>query len=207
MAPHWFYALRPARKAVAIIRALACGAVMIGSLAGAGDARAATIATYNFTQDGFKFILPGVQGDGVLTGSFSGTPDSSGNFSLGNLTAFSFTFSVVGGPTTSSHDLSHVTLFSYEPGNPTSFDLVDTEALGKICSGAAAAFGVCGGTGFLGTTGSPPFSFPNYATSNAAVVTLVSITPIGPTLPLLATSLAALGLAGWRRRGSPRPAV
>jgi hypothetical protein len=206
MASTWSNIFLRASSGAAMIRAVACGAVLIGTLAGAADARATTVMTYNFTQDGFKYVIPGGLGDGVLTGSFSGTPDSSGNFGLSNLTAFSLAFTIAGlGTTFTNNDLSHVTQFSYEPSHPDSFDLVDVEALGKICSGAFAAFGTCGGTGFLGTTGSPPFTTPNYSTVNAAAVTLTSVTsvtPIAPALPLFATSLAALGLAGWRRRRS-----
>jgi hypothetical protein len=183
--------------------AAVCLAMMIGSLAFAAGAKASTIYTYNFTQSGYQNpSLPGVTG--VLTGTFSGTADSLGFMDKSGLTAFSASFDAAFAGSFFANPidgLSAVDVFSYDPANGAStLNIAAHAGPTQACVGAAAAFGLCIGSGNIGAVifvlNGP---IAGVFTSEAAKITLVSpvaATPIPAALPLFVASLGALGLFG-----------
>jgi hypothetical protein len=200
-----------------LVRSAVAGLMMMGSLVLAAGAEAATISTYSFTQDGYHGGPTSNGLTAVLTGSFSGTVESSGVINQADLTDFSFTLtiyntdhSVFAVPLTG--DLSDLALFSYDTtGGPSSLDISSQNPVG-LCVGAAAAFGQCRGSGYSGSFTYldsanpiiPGSGEPFLWTSAAPQITLTSVatTPIPPALPLFVSAIAALGLFGWRKSRS-----
>jgi hypothetical protein len=160
----------------------------------AGLAQASTVDSFTFTQSGFS-------GGGTLTGSFTGTVEASGLIEQVDLSSFNAAYTVPltgGGALTAYFYQPDVTLFSIAPGTSfvdgpnSSFDLAAVNALtGNVCSGAAAAFDVCGAAGgavgFTNITGGA-------STTQFANLTLVSSTTTGPGAA--APEPASLGLCG-----------
>jgi hypothetical protein len=205
-----------------LIRSAVICVMAMGSLTLTTGAKAATISTYSFTQTGYH---GGSMSNGltaVLSGSFSGTVENSGIIGQSDLTNFSFTLtiyntdhSVFAVPLTGN--LSDLALFSYDTtGSPSALDISSQNPVG-VCVGAAAAFGLCGGSGYAGSFTYldsahpivPGSGEPFLWTSEAPQIALtVATTPIPPALPLFASALAALGLFGWtKRRSLPVPAA
>lgn len=183
-------------------------AIVVGTSAAAF---ASTIDTYNFSQGGYT--MPGATG--ALTGSFTGTVESSGLIESRDLSSFAVLFTDTNGSTTSTAvgSLFDIVFFSFNTmGGASTLDLQTSLFPSKVplCIGAEAAFGVCGaGPVGVATNG----AFTGFFTQDQPTLTLVSSVTTGPsgggTSPvpepgsavLLVTGLAALGLGRqWRLR-------
>jgi hypothetical protein len=184
--------------------AAACFMAITGALAATAGAEASTLYTFNFTQDGYVSATD-PDYTGVLTGSFSGTTDNVGTMGLGQLTDFSSTFTMFHQgslfTTDSINGVAALAFFTYKPGNTPSTLGIATlfSVLKSFCVGAPAAFGACGPTGNVGAVTFPLGSQPIFRSSNGPQIALISATPIPAALPLLAASIGALSLFGWRR--------
>jgi hypothetical protein len=190
--------------------AVACALVTMAPFAAIDQANAATIDTFSFTQSGYLPVEPFLGPFGPLSGTFTGTVESSsqpypGYIMLSDLSSFSasfllpqaaslnfpslFVFDVAALPNTSSLDFE-----SSFPGETTS-----------MCVGLAAAFGNCGvlptdlsPVGVNGAVGVPDFLV--LYTSEFPTITLVSsvtTTPLPPTWTMLIAGFAALGFFAY----------
>ena len=197
-------------------RSAAACAMMIIALTLATAAQATTINTYSFTQDGyFSDTLPSGL-TGVLTGSFSGTVPSNGIIGRADLTGFSYAFTIYNVDHTVFDSLlggaADLAAFSYNPTGGASTLLISAQSDVGVCVGAAAAFGLCGGSGgyngafaFLnnGQPIVPGSGQPAFLVTSAApqiALTAVATTPIPATLPLFGSALGSLGWFRWRKR-------
>jgi len=181
---------------------IAFGAALLALSTPAMTASASTV-TYDFQQVGF------VDFPGFLKGSFTGTVDTSGYISQGSLTAFHADFFVSPGSifeTTLSFGLPDLTLFSFSPFSASTFDFAASSATAKLCSGAAAAFGLCGpGGNIFGEISSP---LVTASSGRAKIFNLDDTTIQGATLSqvpipaaiwLFGSALAGIGLFGHRK--------
>jgi hypothetical protein len=151
-----------------------------------------------------------------VTGIFTGAVEPGGSIQLGDLTAFSATYTLSTGllSLVNTYSLADLQLFSFIPGanGPNSsldiFASVTASPPGSLCVGAAAAFGECGTGGNI--TGQVhvryaqnPFLFDQ--TTQIANVTFVPA-------PVVTSEPALLGLTGLAlpplisRRGRSRRA-
>jgi len=214
-------------------RALAAAALLFG-LVSAGMAQAVPVYTYSFTHTGYHPASPNlIQDPGTVTGSFSGTLDSTGHITRATLTAYHFE---IGGFGSSALDLvqwSHDTLpyyFSYIPGDTGSFAVVDHgKTLGSqsldVCIGLPTGI-TCNAGGARGAavmasggTGSPvDHSWIVFAITDAPPVLVGSVvdigdpvylatTPVPAPLLMFATGLGALLLLTILRRRRPARAA
>lgn len=207
-------------------RAAGVAALLFG-LAVAGMAQAVPVYTYTFSQSDYRPADPSISTPGTVTGSFSGTLDSTGHISRNTLTAYHFE---IGGFDSSALSLfawSHDTLpfyFSYIPGDASSFAVVDhgrdfgayaIDVCIGLPTGITCNAGSARGAGVmaLGGTGSPVDNFwlvavttdstPLLTGSVADVgdpVYLVATTPIPGSVLLFGSALAGLGGMIWRQR-------
>jgi hypothetical protein len=206
--------------------ALGAAAVLAG-LAFAGAAQAVPVYTYTFTQGGYDPLNPSFPGVGSVTGSFSGTVDSGGHITRDTLTAYHFEtsgFNLALFPTAATYNTPPA-LFSYIPGNTSSFALIEplftaggywwTACIGLpasfACNGGATALGAV--TFSLGQVTEYPFTNSLLAfTASAPVlmgsvedvgtpVYLTAVTPIPASLALFLTGFGSLSLiAAFRPR-------
>ena len=203
------------------MRSIAACVTIIAGLFLATAAHAVTINTYSFTQDGYFSDTLASGQTGVLTGSFSGTVPSTGIIGRSDLTGFSYTFTIYNFDhtvfdTIINAGLADLASFSYTPASNGSTLLISDQGDVGICVGAAAAFGLCGGSGgykgafaFLNNgqpivpgSGVPAFlvsAATPQITLTSVVTTPVATTPIPATLPLFASALGGLGLFRWRK--------
>ena len=205
---------------------IAIGATL-GTLVGARDATATSLYTYSFTQSGY-FLTghPDQDVKGWLTGTFSfAAVPSTGIVGKADLVDFSYDFqdSINGHPPVDliqgdASDFVGIGFSFYPKGASSLFLQVHDNDTGRdLCVGGAASFALCGlppnyvgEFAFTPTPGDQEYAF--LVTSLGPQVTLISAptppvvtppvatTPIPPTLPLFASSLGAIGFAGWRRR-------
>jgi hypothetical protein len=188
-------------------RALGAMVVLVG-LAQAPNAMASTIYTYSFIQTAFKYGPDPISG--TVSGSFSGTLDSSGRIELATLTHFEIHGTDFVSP--SFPELMFIgthsapDFFTYLPGDTGtfSFHLALNSSLplpAEYCMGSAI-FLICGGSGSargVGTLGGNPVLISEAPPK----LTLVATTPIPASLLLLGTALSGIaGLALARRQRS-----
>jgi hypothetical protein len=189
----------------------------------AGLVTAGTVDQFNFTQTGFS-------GGGVLGGSFTATLEADGTIQQADVSAFNATFTTSNSGVASSfyYYLSTLSFFSLIPsssdGPNSTFDLKADNGFASICSGAAAAFDLCGtANGAVGFF-SFDFSPSSEATTQFASLTLVSQLSSNPAPPgsgtpsnaapsaapepaslgLLGVSMVACGVAYARRTWAQR---
>ena len=196
---------------------LACLAT-IGSPILAGSAEANTIYTYSFVQEGYQGTV-GITA--ALTGTFSATKAIDGSIQQADLIDFSYNFRTFAQnytvlfPVDLTGDLSDLTNFSYLPYSTgsTLFLTAQHPNFGGLdyglCLNAAAAFGLCGGSGgsytgaFTYGLGSTPPQILSTSDVELALLSVtttpVATTPIPPTLPLFASAIGGLGLFGRRK--------
>jgi hypothetical protein len=184
-------------------------AMLAAFLSIAAPARAATINTYSFTQDGYS-LSGGVTAD--IEGTFSGYVGADGFMHLAGLQTFHLqtNFHYLGThPVSNSVGMPSEFFFNTLGGNST-FTLVvamDNFAPGedKVCIGSLTAFR-CGISPANGAFANIPIS-----TLSFAQLTLVSssavTTPIPAPILLLATALSGLGLLGAQARRQKRAAA
>lgn len=184
---------------------------MLLALVGAAPARAVTVYTYTFEQQGFTGV--GFAENGTLTGGFTGVADSNGDITLGSVTDFHFTLSGfttnVGGvaPNGSASGINLLKSFFFRVSDPGLFGFESEMPYSnfvnfpRLCLGAQAGF-VCAAPGnphgAIGTV-DVPFYTPVYYTASWPTLTLVSATtttPLPASLVLFATALG--GLVGCR---------
>lgn len=206
------------------------------SLAFAGGAEAVPIYTYTFTHTDYRPVSPGsIQTPGTVTGSFSGALDSSGHITRNTLTAYHFEIGGFGSPALEHFDWSHDTLpflFSYIPGDSSSFHLVDHgfdlggnsldvcigSPVGIVCnagSARGAAVYAAGGTGspvlqswlVAAVTDSVPVLIGSV--SDVGDPIYLATTPIPASLLLFGTAFAGVAGVGFakRRRSADLPAL
>jgi PEP-CTERM motif len=192
-------------------------------------ARATTIDTFDFSVapgkpaawgvalnpalDGGVILLGPADLGGILTGSFSGMVEAGGLIELGDLTAFSATYTNTTF-TEQVQTLGTLTFFSYNTnGGASSLDIAGTEGDNQICIGAAVSLdsNCTGGFTFSyapGTNGAifnAGFMLPTLDTTDQPVTTLAPTVAV-PEPGSFALLGGALGfLACLRRRSRQRP--
>jgi len=111
-------------------------------IAAATMAHAETINTYSFTQPGYTvFIDAQAAGTGTLSGTFTGTVNSTGLWQESDLSGFSATFSYptfVGSVSYNVAGLGDLSLFSFNTGSAGDLSVLANNATHTTCVGAPA---------------------------------------------------------------------
>jgi len=189
----------------------------------AGAAQAVPVYVYSFTQTGYLAVDPAFTQPGTVTGSFSGTLDSTGHITRNTLTSYHFE---IGGYHSSLGSWSSDTApayFSYVPGDTGSLALIDVglDAFNPVwnaCIGAPVGF-TCDGGSARGATvltlgsilaTSPIILYLLTTTDTAPVISgfmidigdpvYITQTPVPASLLLSGTALGGLSLLAFFRR-------
>jgi hypothetical protein len=173
-----------------------------------GQSIASTVGnvdTYSFTQSGYYWW--GQADGGVLSGTFTGTVGAGRYIQLTDLSniSYSLTFDGTFDGTFGSFSLhgNSPTFFSFNTDDSGSLDFVGKLENDVLCVGAAAAFGLCGGSGIFGVVGR---NGPVAWTHQAPTVTLVSSVAAVPepsTWAMMILGFAGIGFMAYRRKSKP----
>jgi hypothetical protein len=168
------------------------------------SAHAATVETFHFTQGGY-------QNHGVLSGTFTGTVESNGFLSKADLSAIDIQFSADASPTLlfslSTLFIEPGALFSFDTAGPPfdagTLDIFGGASLiGNICVGAAAAFGLCGGSGFHGVVRGALIAYTNETPVVTRISPVVTAVPEPSTWAMMILGFCGLGFMAYRRKQS-----
>jgi hypothetical protein len=164
-----------------------------------GQSIASTVDTYSFTQSGY-------QDGGVLSGTFTGTVEADGYIRLTDLSNISYSLSF-GILTLVGNSPTFFSFYTHQPIDSGSLDFVGKLVNDVLCVGAAAAFGVCGGSGSFGVVEyNGEFAGPIAWTDQAPIVTLVSSVAAVPepsTWAMMILGFAGIGFMAYRRKSKP----
>lgn len=172
-------------------------AALAALLSVAAPAKAATINTYTFTQEGYS--LGGFSGS--VKGTFTGLVGSDGFMNLTGLTAFDLQLDIPPFLPALSVDMPTEFFFNTLGGNSTFALVVAMEPSAgpqydKVCVGSLTAFRC----GVSGNGAYPALSLSTMSIAQLTLVSSTAVTPIPAPILLFATALSGLGLLGARAR-------
>ncbi|HZU26855.1 MAG TPA: PEP-CTERM sorting domain-containing protein [Bryobacteraceae bacterium] len=135
----------------------------------------ATTATYDFTQTGWD-------DGGVLTGSFTGTPEAGGVIQLGDLSAFNAVFTISSTTPANNFIFNTPTAFTFDPNSADMLEFAagSTSSQFALCSGSVDTNAICYGLPIGGPVATSSIGFfedlPAFGASNT--LTQVNVTPV-----------------------------